>query len=224
MDTQFSKWSYELREGQTAIPFVMARAPTGTHERLVETDRRLWVTGAKDDGADGTYDQITAQALLESTRYAQSSGSRGVNGAKLSASSEPKTEVNATSMSKRAALIAKNKATSLIVSKSANHKRAALQKNKARKSILSSPPPTLKEQEPAQKPESQTEHSGPTIVIMNPSVQNQRREVESALQNRMIDFTNRPQLEALMEHLSKTSEEPSVERIVEEVEVSAHVT
>ena len=109
--------------------------------------------------------------------------------------------------SKRATLIAKNKATkdsSLVVSKSVGQRRSALQKNKNRKSIMPSPPPTPKSQEPTPKPEPQPEQSKPSMVILGNKYGEGRRAVDTALSNKIINFDSNQEMEAWMAHLRKT--------------------
>ncbi|KAF2633264.1 hypothetical protein BU25DRAFT_486409 [Macroventuria anomochaeta] len=207
MDTQFSKWSYDHNEGTAAIPFVMAQAPAETHERLVEVDRKLWVNGTEDAVGDSADSQDTARAMLERVQKEGLKRSSKVDGAaKVGSSRKIDSTRRDESTSKRAALIAKSKAakeSSLVVSKSVGQRRSAMQKNKNRRSIMPSPPPTARKPEPVRKPELQTEQSRPTILIVNQKEGDQRRDVDSALQNRRLDLDNRQQLEALMEQLGK---------------------
>ena len=229
MDTQFSKWSYDLNEGTTAIPFVMAQAPTETHQRVAGVDRELWVTGAVETAEDSVNSQDLAKALLERI---QKKGSKRLNSSKVprapkfGSPSKVDSPRKNDCLSKRAALIAKSKAakdSSLVLSKSVGQRRSALHKNKNRRSIMSSPPPTVRKPESFRKPEPQIEQSRPTILILNQKEDDQRHEVDSALQNRRIDPDNRRQLEALMEQLGKSltdKDESSKGRVIGEVGVS----
>lgn len=230
MDTQFSKWSYDLNEGSTAFPFVMAQAPTETHERLVGIDRKLWDIGAESYAADVTDDQATTSILLKGIRKNASKGTRAekvtgvVRHGSSDLSSYPlKTDVT----SKRAALIAKSKATkdgSLVATKSVGQKRSALHKNKNRRSIMPSPPPTARKPEPTENPDSQAEKTKPRFLIYDSQDHKQRRSVDSALQNRSINFEDSHTLESLMEHLGKAKAAPSTGGSLEDVKVGATIT
>lgn len=228
MDTQFSKWSYGLNEGTTAVPFVMAQAPTDTHESLVKVDREVWVTGDESADRETGNSQGAAKAVLE---RAQKKIPEQLNSSKPTGASKLKVPTNGggpskdESSSKRAALIAKSKAakdSSLLVSKSANQRRSAMHKNKNRRSIMPSPPPTARKPEPVTKQKAQTEESKPTALILDRKEDDQRHELDSALQNRSFDWNNDGQLKALMEQLRSTGADISEAggRVVRDVEVS----
>jgi|SRR5690242_18724644 len=227
METQFSKWSYDLNEGITAIPFVMTRAPTDTHERLVEIDRKLWDTGVEKSASEIVETQATTKVLLEHVEQKGSSGSRidkitiATSRGTSSQAGLPPTD---DSTSKRAALIAKSKASkdgSLVASKSVGQRRSALHKNKNRRSIMPSPPLTARKPEQAQNPYSQAKDTQSTILMLNPKDDSQRRAVDSALQNQSIDFEDSRTLESLMKQLGKTNAGAGKDRPVEEVPVCA---
>lgn len=232
MDTQFSKWSYDLNEGTTAIPFVMAKAPAETHERLVATDRKLWITNSDDNDGDGGLkdSQRIANALLERAQDIKDSNEeKSTRVAKTSTSYMTDVLSKGDSTSKRAALIAKSKAAqnnSIVVSKSINQRRSALHKNKSRISAMPSVPPIPKKQElapkpqPQPQPQSQAERSKPTILIFNNNkLKDQRREADSALQTRTIDVESKADVEALMERLCKTNSAADEEQLDKEVDV-----
>lgn len=227
MDTQFSKWSYDLNEGMTSIPFVMAQAPTETHERLVRVDRKLWVTGADDTDEEMEISQTTAAALLERAQQKaprRASANKVLIVMKHNNSSKANTPPKEDSTSKRAALIAKSKAAkdmSLVATTSIGQRRSTLQRNKNRKSIMPSPPPTARKPEPARKSEMQTEQSKSTMLILNPKEDEQRRDIDSAIRNQHIDFENPQHMQMLMQHLGRSSTEISKGQVIGELEVCA---
>lgn len=205
MDTQFSKWSYELNEGITAIPFVMAQAPAETHTRLVEIDRHFWAAGDGQVFDDTARTDAAAAAVLN--RF-QKTGSGRPTTSRRTAQMKDGILDNRhdKAMSKRAALIAKSKAakdSSLVVSNSASQRRSAMHKNKNRRSIMPSPPPTARRLRPESTTEPLTEQRRPTIFILNKPEDDERHEVDSALQDRRIDPDNRQHLEELMNKLNK---------------------
>lgn len=221
MDTQFSKWSYELDEGKTAVPFVMAQAPTDTHESLAKIEKELWATG--DENADRAIrnSQSTALAVLERAqkdkRPLTPSKPTGVRKLRRSGTGDARDD----SASKRAALIAKSKAakdSSLVMSKSANQRRSAMYKNKHRKSIMPSPPIVARKLEPVKKEEAQTEESGPTVLVLDREEDDTRRGIKSALQNGSLDWNNDRQLKALMRQLTNTGTDIS-EATIKDAEV-----
>ncbi|KAH6642602.1 hypothetical protein C7974DRAFT_447218 [Boeremia exigua] len=224
MDTQFSKWSYDLNEGTTAIPFVMAQAPTDTHERLASVDRELWSADAEDVTRDVGDCQTIAKSLIKRVQKMASndtSSSKALRGANHDSSVKADSLPRDGSTSKRAALIAKSKAvkdSSLVASKSVNQRRSALHKNRNRKSIMSSPPPTSTQVEPAQKPEPQAEQAKSKMVLLNSNEERQRRDFDSALQTRRIDFEDRHHLEALMEQLGNPMNTANKGRVVKDVD------
>jgi hypothetical protein len=204
MDTQFSKWSYDLNEGTTGVPFVMAEAPSDTHESLVKVDREFWVAG---EGVDRNTvnSHGAAQAVLQrAQKKSPKSKPTGTPKPKISTTgnAHPKDD----SASKRAALIAKSKVakeSALVVSKSANQRRSAMQRNKNRRSIMPSPPPTARKPEPVEKHDAQTE-SRPTVLIVDREDKAQRREFDSALQSGAFDLSNDRHMELLMKRLRST--------------------
>lgn len=111
MDTQFSKWSYDLNEGTTGVPFVMAQAPTDTHERLMKVDRELWVMGDKVVNGRTTKCHSTARTVLERAQKSSKlhSVSRPTGESKLKISTAANATSKEDSASKRAALITKSK-------------------------------------------------------------------------------------------------------------------
>ena len=124
---------------------------------------------------------------------------------------------------KRAALIAKSKATkdsSLVVSKSVGQRRSTLQKNKNRKSIMPSPPPTPRNQEQTTKPEPQPEQPKPTIMIFGNKFGDERRAVDSALSNKSIDFDNNREMEAWMAQLRKKDSATNAGQVLGEIDVN----
>lgn len=226
MDTQFSKWSYDLDEGNTAIPFVMAQAPSDTHQSLVKVDRKFWITEESVNG-ETVSSQSEAKAVLEraqrkSLKPLESTKSAGAP--KLTVSSSGGLAFTDESSSKRAALIAKSKAakhSSLVISKTANQRRSAMHKNKNRRSIMPSPPPTARKLEPVKKTEAQTEEPPPTVLILDRKVNNQRRELDSALQNGTLDWNNDTHMELLMKQLKNTGANSDVDsREIRKSEVS----
>ena len=72
MNTHFSKWSYDLKEGVTALPFVTAQAPINTHEQLVDADQESWVTGFDLIDGDLLNSQSKAKAPFERDQSGQS--------------------------------------------------------------------------------------------------------------------------------------------------------
>ncbi|KAF3000877.1 hypothetical protein E8E13_007695 [Curvularia kusanoi] len=316
MDTQFSKWSYDLKEGYTAIPFVTARVPPELHRKMVENDKKYWVSSIDELAGEQTDSQDIVKPTLEGHRnlrrvntdilltlVAQVMGEERViwkvivqiccntdgipcwntarremllAGSKLgldvdietaylreaespdkpisnddafveaieyltsrqyasativasaevakAATSEPVDDA----ASKRAAFIAKSRAaknSSLVVSKSAGQKRSALQKNKNRKPIMSSPPPTPRKQEPTTKPAqgpeqqpTQQPQSRPAFIYLNSNAQDERHEVDTALQKQSIDFENGPEMEKWMHHLSRMKKARDEGRVLDEVE------
>lgn len=323
MNTQFSKWSYDLKEGVTAIPFVMAQAPATTHKELVETDKGIWVTGfdvieddildsqskgktpleRKQDGrpCDKTiiltliYPVMGEERALWRGDVESTNGPDGVpsweiamRNMRQASKLGPQVDINevyirearcpgapictnddfldalryltsqrctnatlvldkplstaekyaivlqpdsldktsapleSDSGSKRAALIAKSKATkdsSLVVSKSVGQRRSALQKNKNRKSIMPSPPPTPKFQESTPKSDPQSEKSKSTVMIFGNKIGEERRAVDSALNNKSINFDSNQEMEAWMAHLRKTDSTTSAGQVLGEDEV-----
>lgn len=227
MDTQFSKWSYDNNEGTTAIPFVMVNAPSDTHEQLVKIDRKLWVEGVEESTAEPARFADVAQAAVRKGLKQSSRGRRTPSmNDKQSNGPLSKGDVPGEDkcVSKRAALIAKSKATkdsSLVASKSVGQKRSAIHKNKNRRSIMPSPPPTARRPEPVKKPEPQPEPTRTTIYVLNQGEDEQRREVDTALQNKQLDFDNRQHLEELMHKINKAiadKEETTEGRVIEEVD------
>jgi hypothetical protein len=139
------------------------------------------------------------------------------------------TSLESDSGTKRAALIAKSRATkdsSLVVSKSVGQRRSALQKNKNRKSIMPSPPPTPTSQEPTPKPEpqpAQPEQPKPTIMIFNNKFgeERKRRAVDAALNNKSINFDSNQEMEAWMAQLQKTDSITNAGQVLGEIEVNS---
>lgn len=221
MDTQFSKWSYDLNEGRTSIPFVMARAPSETHERLVGIDRKFWNTGAEDAAEDFVASQATAEMLQG---RAQQKAPKRVSSSKIpklarhSRLSQGDGSLKDDSSSKNAALIAKRKVvkdSSLVASKSVGQRRAALQKNKNRKSIMPSPPPTSRKLELLPKSKRQVEPLKQTVLDLNMKEVDQRREVDAALQDGRIDIEDHHQVVRLMQQLGRTETEANSKQVIE---------
>ncbi|KAJ8114229.1 hypothetical protein OPT61_g3850 [Boeremia exigua] len=212
MDTQFSKWSYDLNEGINAVPFVVAHAPTETHSRVIEIDRKLWFTGIGSISDNTVEDQPTTKTMLGP----QINPSKRAKTSKYPTMAEYGNPTKASAISKgdftskRAAIIAKSKAEndgSLIVSKSVGQRRSAMHRNKNRRTLVQSPPPVSRKLESARETEPQTEQYGPTILLLNSKKDNQRRNVDSTLQHRGIDFENKQFLTSLMEQLGKTKDD-----------------
>ena len=227
MDTQFSKWSYDLNEGTTSVPFVMAQAPPDTHESLVKVDRALWVSGDEDVDSKTVHSHGAARAVLE---RAQKKSSKLPDKSKPTGAPKPKisTVANAASTeesaSKRAALIAKSiaaKGSALLVSKSASQGRSAMQRNRKRRSIMPSPPPNARKAEPAKKQDAQTGEPRPTILVVDRKDEDQRRKLNSALENGKLDLTNDRHMEWLMKRLKSTGADNKEDgsRMIGEVEV-----
>ncbi|KAJ4362098.1 hypothetical protein N0V95_001555 [Ascochyta clinopodiicola] len=213
MDTHFSKYSYDLHEGSTAIPFVMVQAPADTHAQLVAVDRKLWAAGDFDPVEGSSENDTAAAALLE--RFQKTDNQRATSTRHITQVTGAKTDDGYAihkdkSTSKRAALIEKSQASKdslLVVGKSANQRRSAMQKNKKRRSIMPSPPPANRKQEKKPKAESPTEETRPTILILNQKEDDQRRDVDSALQDRRLDFDNTQHLQELMKKLGEAMTE-----------------
>lgn len=208
MDTQFSKWSYDLNEGTTAIPFVMAEASPETHSKLVEVDRDLWAgnNGCTIDDPAYESNAVIAKAIESPQR-----SSRGpvtptkYKGVKEDHGSD-KEHNKDTSLTNRAALIAKRKATSnssVISTKSASQKRSAMHKSKNRRSIMSSSPTTVRKEESESTIKSSTSQTRPNILLLSQNEEEQRRDVDSALQDNRIDFDDAQHLRELMNRLGK---------------------
>lgn len=210
MDTQFSKWSYDLNEGTTGVPFAIAQAPPDTHGSLMKVDREIWVTSDGDADDKTVNNHGAARAVLERAQKKSSkilNVSKSTGAPKLKIPTATNTASKEDSTSKRAALIAKSKAakdSALVVSKSANQRRSALQRNKNRRSIMPSPPPMARKAELAKKQAALTEEPRPTVLIMDRKDEDQRRELNSALQNQTLDLSNDRQVEWLMERLKST--------------------
>jgi hypothetical protein len=205
MDTQFSKWSYDNNEGTTAIPFVIANASSESHARLVEVDKKLWVKDTEESMAEPADTKDTVQAVIQKSLKQSSRGrptdTKNAGQTESHTLGKENVSYEDKSISKRAALIAKSKAmkdTSLVLSKSVGQRRSAMHKNKNRRSIMPSPPPKAKKTEPVKNLKAQTKQSRPTIYVLNQGEDEQRREVDSALQNKRLDLDNRQQLEELM--------------------------
>ncbi|KAF3041489.1 hypothetical protein E8E12_000803 [Didymella heteroderae] len=226
MDTQFSEWSYDLNEGTTGVPFVMAEAPPDTHESLVKVDRIFWVTGDEDTGGKTRDSHGAARAVLERAQkksFKLSIMSKSTGAPKLKTSTAANAASNEDSASKRAARIAKSKAakdSSLVVSKSAIQRRSAMQRNKNRRAVMPSPPPTARKAEPVKKRDTRTEESRPTILIVDRKDDDQRHELDSALQHGTLDFSNDKHMELLMKRLRSTGadDEEDGGRVIGEVE------
>ena len=230
MDTQFSKWSYDKNEGTTAIPFVMVNASSESHARLVEVDSKLWVKDAEEYMSEPADAMDTAQAVIRKSLRQSSrerpTYSKNAGQAKSHTLGKENVSYEDKSISKRAAFIAKRKAmkdTSLVSSKSLGQRRSAMHKNKNRRSIMPSPPPTARKTEPVKNLETQTKQSRPTIYVFNQGQDEQRYVVDSALQNKRLDLDNRQQLEELMQRIGRAMtdrEETTGGRVVEEVDES----
>ncbi|KAJ4990611.1 hypothetical protein SVAN01_03842 [Stagonosporopsis vannaccii] len=225
MDTQFSKWSYDLHEGTTSIPFVMAQAPAETHEGLVAIDRKLWDTGAEMSAADAEEVQATSKALLGYVQQ-KASNSMRLNKITRTVKHDSSSRVDLTPKDdptpKRATLIAKSKAKkdgSLMASKSVGQRWSALHRSKNRRSIMQSPPPTARKPELAQNLNSQADETKSTFLILNSEDDDHRRNVDTALQNRSIDFEDKSTLESLMKQLGKAKTATRKERLIEGVQL-----
>ncbi|UPX18291.1 uncharacterized protein EKO05_0008594 [Ascochyta rabiei] len=213
MDTQFSKYSYDLHEGSTAIPFIMAQAPADTHAQLVAVDRKLWTAGGSNTTEDTPANETAAATVLE--RFQNIENQRLASIRRITQAEGAKSEDvyalhNDRSISKRAAFIAKSQASKhslLVVGKSANQRRPAMHKNKKRRSIMLSPPPTDRKHEQKLKPELPAEQTRPTILILNQKEDNQRRDMDSALQGKRLDLDNTQHVHELMEKLGKAMTE-----------------
>lgn len=219
MDTQFSKWSYDLSEGSTAIPFVMAHAPAETHTKLVEIDRTFWALG--DHAAVDTTAHADTTAAIVLDRFRKTDSQRSDPSRRTAKITKHSPDNHSDkSLSKRAAMIAKSQALkddSLVVSKSASQRRSALHKKRKRRSIMPSPPPIARKFEPEPKLESSAEQTRPTILILNQNDDNQRREVDSALQGKHLDLDSNQHLCDLMAKLNRPKADDHVTegRIVE---------
>ncbi|KAF1926650.1 uncharacterized protein M421DRAFT_6913 [Didymella exigua CBS 183.55] len=226
MDTQFSKWSHDLSEGTTAVPFAMAQAPPDTHESLVKVDREFWITGNESANVESANSKAVAKAVLEraqkkSPKPLYSTKPAGIPKLKMSTASDATSKDD--SSSKRAALIAKSKTakeSSLVISRSANQRRSAMHRNKSRRSIMPSPPPTARKLEPVKKQEAQTEESRPTILILDRKEDDQHRELDSALQKGTLDWSNDRHVDLLMKRLRGTEADNDEDRgrVVDRIE------
>jgi hypothetical protein len=208
MDTQFSKWSYDLNEGATAIPFVMAQAPAETHARLVKHDRSLWAEKAeRPDNTTPIVNYTVEMAPLEDGRDSRSephTPAEQITHIKNGTSDEKRLSYNDKLLTRRAALIAKNKATQnslLVTTKSVSQIRSAMHNNMHRRSVILSLPPTLRKQEQEPKAESPPEQTRPSIFILSQSEEQQQREVKFAIRENRIDFNNTQHLVDLMSRL-----------------------
>ena len=227
IDTQFSRWSYDINEGTTGVPFVMAQAPLDTHESLVKVDRELWITGDEDANRKIANSHGAARAVVERAQKKSSkllSMSKPIGAPKLKIPTAANAASKEDSASKRAALIAKSKTVkdnALVVSKSANQRRSAMQRNKNRRSIMPSPPHTARKTELVKKQDAQTEESRPTVIIVDRKDEDQRRELDSALQNGKLDPSNDRHMEWLMKRLKSTGADNEEEesQVIREVEV-----
>lgn len=148
MDTQFSKWSHNQREGIDAVIGDVMRASSDINATLVGLDKKTWTK------TPDVLSQATNVDEPEDTAGAadlQDLGHHGSKG-KMSTQSAPGEDIISTKdgslkeqsllqepyASKRAAMIAKSKAASnksIVAGQSANQKRAALQKSKNRKLV-----------------------------------------------------------------------------------------
>ncbi|XPS67882.1 hypothetical protein M3J09_000176 [Ascochyta lentis] len=227
MDTQFSKFTYDLHEGSTAIPFVMAQAPAKTHAKLVAVDRKLWTSDdghVVEDSVDNDAAAVFVLERFQKTDRQRATSNRRALQAKNDGSDHRHESHNDKPTSKRAALIARSQATkdsSLVISKSANQRRSAIHRNKNRRSIMPSPPLIVRRQEQKTTPEPPIEQTKPTILILNQKEDDQRRDVDSALQNNGIDLDDTQQLQELMRKLGKAMTEQdkaSEGQVVEKIE------
>lgn len=227
MDTQFSKWSYNLDEGTTSVPFVMAKAPPDTHESLVKVDGKFWATGDEDVdrktvNSDGSARSVLERAQKKSPKLPNKSKPTGAPKLKiLTAANAAPTEESA---SKRAALITKSiaaKDSALLVSKLANQRRSAMQRNRNRRSIMPSPPPTARRAESGKKQVVQTEESRPNILVVDRKDEDQRRDLDPALGNGKLDLSNDRHMAWLMKRLKSigADNEEDGSRMIGEVEV-----
>lgn len=221
MDSQFSKWSYDLSEGTTGVPFVMAQAPPDTHQSLVKVDRGLWATGEEDADSKTVNSHSIAQAVLERAQKKSSPKPMGVPKHKVWTAADTASKEN--SASKRAVLIAKSKAASdsrLVVSRSANQRRSTMQRNKNRRSIIPSPPPIARKAEPARKQHAPAEQPQATVLIVDRKDENQRHELDSALDSERLHLSNDRHMEWLMKRLKSTGADNEEDgRMLGEIEV-----
>ncbi|KAJ4402364.1 hypothetical protein N0V91_007229 [Didymella pomorum] len=226
MDTQFSKWSYNLNEGTTSVPFVMAKAPPDTHESLVKVDGKFWATGDEDVdrntvNSDGSARSVLERAQKKSPKLPNKSKPIGAPKLKiLTAANAAPTEESA---SKRAALITKSiaaKDSALLVSESANQRRSAMQRNRNRRSIMPSPPPTARRAESGKKQVVQTEESRPNILVVDRKDEDQCRDLDPALGNGKLDLSNDRHMAWLMKRLKSigADNEENGSRMIGEVE------
>ncbi|KAF9701794.1 hypothetical protein EKO04_000145 [Ascochyta lentis] len=200
MDTQFSKFTYDLHEGSTAIPFVMAQAPAKTHAKLVAVDRKLWTSDdghVVEDSVDNDAAAVFVLERFQKTDRQRATSNRRALQAKNDGSDHRHESHNDKPTSKRAALIARSQATkdsSLVI---------------------------IRRQEQKTTPEPPIEQTKPTILILNQKEDDQRRDVDSALQNNGIDLDDTQQLQELMRKLGKAMTEQdkaSEGQVVEKIE------
>ncbi|KAJ4378981.1 hypothetical protein N0V86_005858 [Didymella sp. IMI 355093] len=175
-----------------------------THESLSKVGREFWVTG---EGVDRNTVNIhgATQAVLQRAQK-KSPKSKPTGTPKIKTSTAGDAHPKNDSASKRAALIAKSKAakdSTLVVSKSANQRRSAMQRNKNQRITMPLPPPTTRKAGPAEKQGAQTE-SRPTVLIVDREEKAQRRELDSALQSGALDLSNDRHMELLMKRLRST--------------------
>ncbi|KAJ4318579.1 hypothetical protein N0V94_004357 [Neodidymelliopsis sp. IMI 364377] len=211
METQFSKWSYDLNEGVTAIPFVMAQAPAETHDRLIKIDRKLWAAQSEHSTEGSTLEDTTRAATIQGLESRNSELSTAIKHTGVTRENnldKGNSSSNDTTLTKRAALIAKRKAVGnnpVIATKSASQRRSAISKNKNRRSIMPSPPPSTRKQDPQSVAETKLESAGeqnrPNILILSQDESQQQRDVQLAIQDQRIDFNNSQQLKELMDKL-----------------------
>jgi hypothetical protein len=88
---------------------------------------------------------------------------------------------------------------------------------------MPSPPPTPKSQELTPKPESQPEQQKqkPTIMIFGKNLGDERRAVDSALNNKRINFDSNREMEAWMAQLRKADNTTHEGRVPGETKVNS---
>ncbi|KAH7393035.1 hypothetical protein BKA66DRAFT_319533 [Pyrenochaeta sp. MPI-SDFR-AT-0127] len=222
MDTAFSKWSHAKREGIDAITGIVMGAPPETHTTLAHWDKASCQKASRhfsqmitadnrellspDNLAAQTNPGDRAYVTLLHNSLPHRNDSRAATQKVLcsdtvvindfSSSAEHPTQKQQYG-SKRAALIAKDKAISkntVLVAQSASQKRSAQQKKKNRKSTMP-PPSSIKrsKQECKSKTEQHSEteqhqhQSGSTLLIYNDTEDGRRDAITLALKAGIID-------------------------------------
>jgi hypothetical protein len=221
---QFSIWAHNRRESVNKIPFAVARAPQHTHNYLAAWDQSHWSTTALPpaatttptpnlQGEDQSHHLVQGSAASSATQLTTSQQrlDQSAQNSRAMRSASPPTQDDASAFenaqnenagpSKRAALIAKAKTkpaasgSGILTYKSASQKRAALQKNKHRKSILETPAPQPKAEVSKPKPTTQQR----VELKFDNTPEGHKTALKLAIQRGYVDPNNDEQVKALME-------------------------